>query len=65
MLIVCLLLTSITVSAQTMVNSLEELFPYLQQDSVEVVLKPGTYTIIAEDIINDKFKSSFNSVWRI
>ncbi|WP_282112067.1 hypothetical protein [Maribacter stanieri] len=60
MLIVCLLLTSITVSAQTMVNSLEELFPYLQQDSVEVVLKPGTYTIIAEDIINDKFKSETN-----
>ncbi|HDZ04379.1 hypothetical protein [Maribacter sp.] len=57
MLIACVLFTSYTVSAQTKVNSLEELFPYLQQDGVEVVLKPGTYTITTEDIRNGKFKS--------
>ncbi|MCJ8165742.1 hypothetical protein MKJ04_12890 [Pontibacter sp. E15-1] len=45
-----ILLTSSKLYAQTAVRSLQELLPYLKQDSIAVALAPGTYTITAEDI---------------
>lgn len=56
-LMVIFICFSVTLTAQTTVNSLQELFPYLQKDSVGVRLKPGIYKITAEDIIRGKYKS--------
>lgn len=36
--------------AEVQVNSLEELMPYLDDDDVHVVVKPGKYMITAEDV---------------
>lgn len=54
-----LLLTMLSVGidgfAQITVNSLQELRPYLSQDSVHIKLTPGVYTITAEDIRKGAF----------
>ncbi|QDO95454.1 hypothetical protein FNB79_16240 [Formosa sediminum] len=54
--VICLLgifaFTSLGVNAQTMVNSLEELKPFLDDDNVHVKMKPGVYTITADDVKN-------------
>ncbi len=36
---------------------MEELLPYLSQDSVEVVMKPGTYRVTVEDIKAGRYQS--------
>ena len=45
------------IQAQTTVNSLEALVPYLSDDNANVKLTPGTYTITAADIDNGTFGS--------
>lgn len=45
-----------SVFAQIEVNSLSELMPYLDDDNVEVKLKPGEYSITAEDISNGLYQ---------
>ncbi|MGQ1786084.1 MULTISPECIES: hypothetical protein [unclassified Saccharicrinis] len=40
------------------VNSLKELLPYLDDDHVNVVLKPGTYSITTEDIKGGTYGTS-------
>lgn len=42
--------------SQTIVNSLKELMPYLEKDSVEVKLTPGTYYITADDVAKGLYK---------
>ena len=37
---------------QITVSSIDELIPYLSQDSVEVKLTPGTYTITEQDVVD-------------
>jgi len=44
------------ISAQTVVNSLAELNPYLEKDNVEVKLAPGVYTITAADVKNGLYQ---------
>lgn len=47
-------------SQEPSVNSLSELLPYLEQDNVDVKLKPGTYTITAENVSEGTFgKTTF------
>ncbi|WP_165730788.1 hypothetical protein [Polaribacter sp. 20A6] len=53
-----LVFPSLKSQAQTVVNSLKELLPYLKQSNVKVVLKPGVYTITAQDIKNGDFSDS-------
>ncbi|MFY0713604.1 hypothetical protein J1D01_08005 [Seonamhaeicola sp. NFXS20] len=43
-------------NAQIKVGSLEELIPYLDDDNVNVKLKPGVYSITVEDVANGKYK---------
>ncbi|WP_282124539.1 T9SS type A sorting domain-containing protein [Algibacter mikhailovii] len=43
------------IQSQTVVNSLEDLLPYLDDDNANVKLAPGTYSISAFDISNGKF----------
>ena len=44
------------------VSSLQELMPYLQQDDVELKMKPGVYTFTAEDAKAGKYgRDSFES----
>ncbi len=43
--------------SQSVVNSLEDLLPYLKQDDVHVKLAPGAYTISGEDAANGIFGS--------
>lgn len=54
------LLVNAQIYAQTTVNSLQELLPYLKQDSVHVKLQPGAYTITARDIKQGKFQEYSN-----
>ncbi|SHJ76477.1 hypothetical protein SAMN04488028_1011152 [Reichenbachiella agariperforans] len=51
------LVVSLNAFAQTTVNSLDELMPHLTQDSVEVVLKPGVYTISAKEVKKGKYNA--------
>lgn len=44
-----ILLFGIISNAQTVVNSLEELEPYLSQNNVQVKLAPGTYNVTVQD----------------
>jgi hypothetical protein len=43
--------------AQTLVNSLPDLVPFLDDDNANVKLAPGTYTITANDISNGTYGS--------
>ena len=54
---ILLLLFSMSIYAQTKVETLAELVPYLSQDNANVVLKEGTYTITVNNIKNGTFKS--------
>ncbi len=58
LLIGLLALLGLKTQAQITVNSLRELMPYLDDNNVEVKLKPGTYTITAKDIHNGDFSSA-------
>ncbi|WP_066219932.1 hypothetical protein [Formosa haliotis] len=42
--------SSVQLTAQTMVNSLQALKPFLKQNNVQVKMKPGVYSITAEDV---------------
>ncbi|MBP0903837.1 hypothetical protein ACFSKN_05165 [Mariniflexile gromovii] len=53
-----LALLGLKTQAQITVSSLTELMPYLDDNNVEVKLKPGTYTITAKDIHNGDFSSA-------
>ena len=53
---ILLLLFSMAIYAQTKVETLAELVPYLSQDNANVVLKEGTYTITVNNIKNGTFK---------
>lgn len=53
--VIGLLLTQPVWSAPVSVQSLEELFPYLAKDNVEVVMKSGTYRFTAEDASAGKY----------
>ncbi|MFY0713605.1 hypothetical protein J1D01_08010 [Seonamhaeicola sp. NFXS20] len=57
-LVTVLLISCLELTAQTMVNSLQELLLYLDDNNVHVKLKPGTYTISAKDIHEGHFKSA-------
>jgi len=57
-LVLILAFVSIKLQGQVVVNSLEALSPYLDDDEVQVKLKPGVYTISAEDIQNGRFPST-------
>jgi hypothetical protein len=57
LLIILLLLSNINVYSQVTVQSLNELLPYLKQDSVEVTLAPGTYSIGTVDIDSGYFSN--------
>ncbi|UXP32609.1 RICIN domain-containing protein [Reichenbachiella agarivorans] len=46
-----------SLNAQTVVQSLSELQPYLKESNVHVKLAPGTYTVTAEDVANKLFES--------
>lgn len=50
---VLMLLLTFTVSAQTVVNSIVDMIPYLSQDEVNVKLAPGTYEVVADDFNTD------------
>ena len=39
---------------QTVVNNIEELLPYLNDDNVDVVLKSGDYYVTADDVSNGR-----------
>ncbi|MEI6866141.1 hypothetical protein [Flavicella sp.] len=54
-LLIFLVCLSTGIYAQTKVNSLQGLLPYLMQDNVDVTLAPGTYTITAKDIKKGNF----------
>lgn len=54
-LIVLLFMSNALMAEKIRVNSLEELLPYLDDDSVDVVVAPGTYTISAIDIAQKTF----------
>ncbi|WP_158848557.1 right-handed parallel beta-helix repeat-containing protein [Algibacter sp. L1A34] len=43
-------------SAQAVVNSLDELMPYLEKDNVEVKLAPGVYSITAADVKKGQYQ---------
>ncbi|WP_434035562.1 hypothetical protein [Formosa sp. 4Alg 33] len=43
-------LTSFQITAQSMVNSLQELKPYLAADNANVKMKPGVYSITVDDV---------------
>lgn len=49
-LLVFLGCSSLKLKAQTLVNSLQELIPYLEKSNADVKLAPGTYSITANDI---------------
>lgn len=51
-------LPSLKLQAQTVVNSMKELLPYLDDNNVHVKLKPGSYTISAKDIHQGDFTSA-------
>lgn len=54
--LVCLaLLACQSVVFSITVNSLEELLPYMDDDNVELTLKPGTYAITPDDITKGRF----------
>ncbi|MCL5129590.1 hypothetical protein [Algibacter sp. L4_22] len=53
-----LIFPSLKSQAQTEVNSLKALLPYLDDDHVNVKLKSGVYTITAKDIQNGDFSSA-------
>ncbi|KAA5825203.1 hypothetical protein FPF71_08420 [Algibacter amylolyticus] len=55
-LLLILVLGLTNVNAQTIVNSLSELMPYLEKDNVEVTLAPGDYTITAADVKKGLYK---------
>ncbi|MBU2914122.1 galactose-binding domain-containing protein [Reichenbachiella agariperforans] len=52
LLLAVLLWSSTGLMAQTTVNSLTELQPYLEQDDVHVKLAPGDYTVTGADVAN-------------
>ncbi|CAH8281472.1 hypothetical protein EV196_104260 [Mariniflexile fucanivorans] len=58
LLIILLIAPCLKSQAQIVVNSLSELMPYLDDNNVEVTLKPGTYTITAKDIHEGDFSSA-------
>jgi len=58
LLVALVLVKSTTIQAQTMVNTLTDLLPYLEQDDVDVTLKKGTYTISADDIRDGTFRAT-------
>ena len=58
-----LMIVSSSVLSQITVNSLPELLPYLDDDGVNVVLAPGTYTISAADIQNGTFGTPRFEFW--
>ncbi|MFB9057310.1 hypothetical protein ACFFU9_11230 [Mariniflexile ostreae] len=45
-------LSGLKLNAQTVVHSLQELKPYLDDNGVNVKMKPGVYTITAQDVKN-------------
>ncbi|MGJ8677176.1 MAG: hypothetical protein ACSHX0_06645 [Akkermansiaceae bacterium] len=49
-----MLFSMASASSQTIVKSLEELQPYLDDDHVNVQLAPGEYTVTADDVKNKK-----------
>lgn len=51
---------NMSVFSQVTVDSLEELFPYLEQDDVNVKLAPGVYNITAQDVVEGKFPKETN-----
>jgi len=53
-----LIFPSLKSQAQTEVNSLKALLPYLKEDNVKVKLKSGVYSITAKDIKNGDFSSA-------
>ena len=52
LLMLLLVLPCLKSQAQILVNSLNELMPYLDDNNVDVKLKPGTYSITAADVAN-------------
>lgn len=58
-----ILLTQSMSAKPIMVDSLEALMPYLSQDDVHVVMKPGTYWIRGEDAKAGKFGSKTFQSW--
>ena len=56
-LFVVIMFNSVACS-QTVVHSFNELLPYLDDDNVQVKLKPGNYTITAKDIQDGNFTSA-------
>ncbi|MDF7799314.1 carbohydrate-binding protein [Pontiellaceae bacterium B1224] len=62
-LLVGLLIVQRVVGNPVTVDSLDELMPYLSQDNVNLVMKPGVYTITAEDAKAGKFGSDTFQDW--
>ncbi len=56
--IIMLFTTSLSVFSAITVKSLAELLPHLDDDGIEVIMKPGTYTITAADIKKGLYGSS-------
>ncbi|WP_406683248.1 T9SS type A sorting domain-containing protein [Seonamhaeicola sp. MEBiC1930] len=54
-LIICFIFFLNKTQAQTTVNSLEELLPYLDDDNVNIKLAPGTYSIGFNEVIFGAF----------
>lgn len=48
--------TVVNIKAQTIVNSLPELLPYLSKSHVNVKLKPGVYSITVDDVVEGMYK---------
>ncbi|MDO5971799.1 T9SS type A sorting domain-containing protein [Flavivirga aquimarina] len=61
----CLLVSCIQLQAQTIVNSLSELMPYLDDDNANVKLVPGTYWITEEDAKNGLYETGTDIVGRL
>jgi hypothetical protein len=53
--VISLLMSQSVWSAPINVDSLEALFPYLEKDNVQVVMKPGTYRFTAEEAKAGKY----------
>lgn len=59
LLLIAIVFSVKSTRAQTTVNSLQELLPYLAKDNVEVKLAPGVYSITTADVENGLYQEEF------
>ncbi|MEI6891545.1 MAG: carbohydrate-binding protein [Pontiella sp.] len=62
-LLLFLVISTSTLANPVLVDSLENLLPYLKQDDVQVVMKPGTYRITGAEAKAGKFGSDTFQDW--